>query len=131
MITKQQFKNYIQYFDFSFKKSIENNFYLLNEINDISGINHSLNEINTFQKNKYLKLFYSKDFSIITTNNISNNLNYFIFVKIGKLLDNSIIGSIYFIYDYIENQIFKNEGKDISFLNYCINNLDLNKMLKF
>jgi len=129
--TKQQFKKYIQYFDYSFHKSIKNNFYSLNEINDISSINHSLYELNNFKMNKNFKLYYSDNFSLITSKNISNNLNCFIFVEIGKLCDKSSVGSIYFIYDYIEDQIIKNDEKDISFSNYCINCQDLNKMLRF
>lgn len=128
--TKQQFKTYIQYFDYSFNESIKNNFYSLNEINDISGIEHSLNELNNFKMNKNFKIYYSNDSSLITSNKIDKNLKYFIFVELGKLNDKSSIGSIYFIYDYTKDQIIKNDEKDISFFNYCINQEDLNKMSK-
>ena len=129
--TKQQFKKYIQYFDHSFNDSIKNNFYLLSEINDISSVEHSLDELNNFKINKNFKIYYSDNLSLITTNKIDGNLKYFIFIELGKLNDKSSIGSIYFVYDYIEDQIIKNDEKDISFLNYCINQEDLNKMPKF
>lgn len=129
--TKHQFKKYIQYFDYSFYDSIKNNFYSLNEINDISNINHSLDELNNFKINKNFKIYYSNNFSLITSKNINNNLKYFIFVEIGRLNDKSLIGSVYFIYDYVENQIVNNVEKDISFSNYCINYQDLNRMSKF
>ena len=129
--TKQQFKKYIQYFDHSFNDSIKNNFYLLSEINDISSVEHSLDELNNFKINKNFKIYYSDNLSLITTNKIDGNLKYFIFIELGKLNDKSSIGSIYFVYDYTEDQIIKNDEKDISFLNYCINQEDLNKMPKF
>ena len=129
--TKQQFKKYIQYFDYSFNDSIKNNFYSLSEINDISSVEHSLNELNNFKINKNFKIYYSDNLSLITTNKIDGNLKYFIFIELGKLNDKSSIGSIYFVYDYTEDQIIKNDEKDISFLNYCINQEDLNKMSNF
>ena len=129
--TKRQFKKYIQYFDYSFNDSIKNNFYSLSEINDISSVEHSLDELNNFKINKNFKIYYSDNLSLITTNKIDGNLKYFIFIELGKLNDKSSIGSIYFVYDYTEDQIIKNDEKDISFLNYCINQEDLNKMSKF
>ena len=129
--TKQQFKKYIQYFDHSFNDSIKNNFYSLSEINDISSVERSLDELNNFKINKNFKIYYSDNLSLITTNKIDGNLKYFIFIELGKLNDKSSIGSIYFVYDYTEDQIIKNDEKDISFLNYCINQEDLNKMSNF
>ena len=97
--TKQQFKKYIQYFDHSFNDSIKNNFYSLSEINDISSVEHSLDELNNFKINKNFKIYYSDNLSLITTNKIDGNLKYFIFIELGKLNDKSSIGSIYFVYD--------------------------------
>ena len=45
---------------------------------------------------------------------------------INHLLDQYILFMI-----YTEDQIIKNDEKDISFLNYCINQEDLNKMSNF
>ena len=85
--TKQQFKKYIQYFDYSFNDSIKNNFYSLSEINDISSVEHSLDELNNFKINKNFKIYYSDNLSLITTNKIDGNLKYFIFIELGKLND--------------------------------------------
>ena len=130
-INKLQFKKYISYFNNSFNTVIKRNFYELNDINDISNQNYSIQELNTFSKNKNISLYICKNLKIFS-DNIDSKLKYIIFAKIGKY-KNVILGSIYLIYDYTENQIIENKNnmKDIAYYNYCISITQLNQMLKF
>lgn len=124
MITKKEFKKYIVFpYKRTFHQAVINDWNSCSEYRNLTN-NVKLNELK-FQFFKKFKTYICDD----TKNKICNDcldkdkLKYFILVEIGKIKNNSI-GVVYFIHEYMKNEIKLN-------YNYVISYQMLNQMSKF
>lgn len=95
------------------------------EINDISGMYHSLDELKDYSKE--LRFYQCEDPSILTTAKIQD-VKMFIFVMIGKVVG-GFVGTCYCITSGMLEKIVKHEPCiEREIVNLCISKEQLNRM---
>lgn len=125
-MTKQEFIEYVKFFsNMTLEEEMQYVYDTHLEINDVSGMYHSLDEINDYSKE--IRFFQCDDLSVLTTAKMPD-VRFFVFVMIGKI-NNGFVGTCYCITERILEKIARKETCiEREIVNLCISKEQLDRM---